>query len=1220
MTIRTLFSTRRPIDRPIEKVIDYYATDENRLRAEIEEYEVTDNVEACFRRFLDVYDTGVATGQVTEIGVWVAGFYGAGKSSFTKYLGFALDADRAVSGRPFLDFLCERITSVPLRANLKTIATKHPSAVVLLDLGSEQLADTTIASVTTVLYWKVLQYAGYSKEKKLAELELKFEELGVFEQFREAYRAKFGGEWEEIHNSGMTGVARAAQLIPSFLPGDFPTPESFRQLKFEEATDVRDRARRMIELVRRKSGKQNIIFLIDEAGQYVAPRGDLILNLDGLARNFKELGQGRVWIMATGQQTLAEIVEKAAYNSAELNKLRDRFPIPINLEPSDIREITYRRLLSKSPDGDRRLKADFGRQGQALVNFTRLTGTSLFKGDPDADTFAKLYPFLPQHFDLLLELIRRLAAGAMGLRSAIKVIQDLLVDASKVLPADAVKLADKPIGSLACVDNFYDTLRADIAKVLPHVTRGVERVATAFPGDALALRVAKAIAALQPIENFPRTPENIAALLYPALGAPTLLDDVREVLRKLVGDKECGVVDDPQAGGFLFLSEGVKPLRDKRNSHVPGSFEMNQVRAKLLADMFDPAPSARLENVKEVKAGIRYGKNAVLGEDADIQFRIEAVDPASFEERRMALLSETNALPALKNSIAWLVKSSAEAEDLIAETCKSEWVAATPEREADKDVAQFLRAERRAAQDRRDRASKLLKAALLEGTFIFQGRPTPAKEAAATIDAAARKVLTKAAEEIFPYLRLVPIRPSTDLAAKFLGVERLDRMPRELDPLGLVVTRGGGPRVDVNNAALAETLRAFQQRLDESGGRLQGNFLQDFFAGPPYGWSKDATRYLFAALLIAGEIRLFTTGGEVSTSGPSAQEALKSTVAFNRVGVSRRDARPSLEALDRAATRLQEMFGVEVLPLEDHISKTVRTQVPGLIDKIAALPDRLRLLGLPGEERARRLIETATDLKEQDAAAAAGILGGPQCNVPADVRWAREVNDALANGAESEVRLARSLERDLDEVAGMFPSSGAAIVTSADEAAIRETLASESFYEKLPALRAAVRSTLDRVRARYAERRAGFASAVQSARSRLEAMPEWLLVSAEDRDEIIRRLDGSEFPTAPEQNREVAQLRLLLAREAGLNSALTRLEAEVRRRVPAPPTVPVPEPPAEEAEVDVADLPTPDVIRTRADLDAWLASLREQLVDLLRQNKAIRFRKIPKGAVSAKNQ
>src|SRR5664280_2376768 len=115
MTIRTLFSTRRPIDRPIEKVIDYYAADDARLQSEIEEYEVTDNVDKCFTRFLDVYDAGVRTGQVTEIGVWVAGFYGAGKSSFTKYLGFALDRGMEVGPDRFLRLLQNQLKTEQVR-------------------------------------------------------------------------------------------------------------------------------------------------------------------------------------------------------------------------------------------------------------------------------------------------------------------------------------------------------------------------------------------------------------------------------------------------------------------------------------------------------------------------------------------------------------------------------------------------------------------------------------------------------------------------------------------------------------------------------------------------------------------------------------------------------------------------------------------------------------------------------------------------------------------------------------------------------------------------------------------------------------------------------------------------------------------------------------------------------------------------------------------------
>ena len=194
MSIRTLFSARRPIDRPIEKVIDYYATDEKRLLAEIEEYEVTDNVERCFRKFLDTFGDGVRSGHVTEIGVWVAGFYGSGKSSFTKYLGFSLDRGRLVGGRPFLDLLCERLGSAEIKAGLRTLATQFPAAVIFLDLGSEQLADTSSAPVSTVLYWKVLQWAGYAKEKKLAELELTLEARGLTERFQRLYREKFADD------------------------------------------------------------------------------------------------------------------------------------------------------------------------------------------------------------------------------------------------------------------------------------------------------------------------------------------------------------------------------------------------------------------------------------------------------------------------------------------------------------------------------------------------------------------------------------------------------------------------------------------------------------------------------------------------------------------------------------------------------------------------------------------------------------------------------------------------------------------------------------------------------------------------------------------------------------------------------------------------------------------------------------------------------------------
>lgn len=1218
--IRSLFSSRRPIDRNIEKVIDYYAQAEDRLSAEVEEYEVTEKVEACFRRFLDVYSDGVQGGRVTEVGVWVSGFYGSGKSSFTKYLGFALDPDRKIGDRPFLDLLSDRFQRPEVPALLRTVARRHPTTVVLLDLGAEQLAESAAVSVSTVLYRKVLQWAGYSKEKKLARLELTLEREGKREDFRAKYKERFGQEWETIHNDPLLGIARAAEIVPEVMPSEFKTPESFRTFRFEEATNLRDLASEMIDICRRRKGHENILFLIDEAGQYVAPRGELILNLDGLARNLKELGQGKVWVVATGQQTLSEIVEKAAYNSAELIKLRDRFPISIHLDASDIREITYRRLLTKSPEGERSLNDSFAAHGQSLITHTRLTGTALFKGDPDSVTFSRLYPFLPQHFDLLLELIRRLArsTGGVGLRSAIRVIQDVLVDKSKILPAGATKLSERRVGTLACVDDFYNTLRADIAKVLPHVVAGVDKVLAAFSSDTLAQRVAKAVAALQPIETFPRTAENIAALLYPELGSSSLHDEVHQALRAIVDAKEPGLIEDPQAGGYAFLSEAVRPLREKRNSYVPTSGETARVKTDILRQgvpeypLFSAQPSARLDNVKEVRAVVKLGRTPVVGSTEEISISLEFIEPGSWERRRTELLVETNAKAELKSTIVWLARSDDAVEEMLQEIVRSDKILrdSGDERQEDHDVAQFLRSERRLAEHNREQIAKLLNIALMEGTLFFRGRQTPASVAGAHLQHASQTVIGAAAKDVFSLYHLVPVRPPTDMAAKFLSVERLDRMPRDLDPLGLISRRGGGARVDASNAALAEVLRAFRAKAEESGsGRLQGNSLQDFFSSPPYGWSKDAVRYLFAALLAAHEIELHVPGadGPLRTPGPQAVEAVKSTVSFNRVGVSLRDSKPTPESLDLAASRLEQLFGgIEVLPLEDQINNAVRKHMPGVLERVGSLPDRLRLLDLTGEERAKNLIASITDLLKSDASDAAAVLGSKDCSIPEDVRWAKSIVAALEDGLERELRRARSLLASVRELQDLFPAAFDSLALTEDVGAVNEILNSPQFYEQIPDLRGALRKIKDQASARYRTEHDSYRREMETAQSNLEADIDWPRLTDDDREEIVTRSFRG-VVEEPDQEDPIRSLLSLIVHRSSLRRQLEEARREVKSRVP-----PEPQPVGETGEVgsevvtvSAEALITPAVLRTPEDVDDWLASLRVKLLSMLRASRGL---------------
>jgi outer membrane autotransporter protein len=101
MNIRSLFDPTKDNYRTIEKVISYGAAHESRLKSEITEYVVTESIEEQFRRLLDRMQLAMEAGGDNEVGVWVSGFYGSGKSSFTKYFGLAFDDQRTIDGTPF---------------------------------------------------------------------------------------------------------------------------------------------------------------------------------------------------------------------------------------------------------------------------------------------------------------------------------------------------------------------------------------------------------------------------------------------------------------------------------------------------------------------------------------------------------------------------------------------------------------------------------------------------------------------------------------------------------------------------------------------------------------------------------------------------------------------------------------------------------------------------------------------------------------------------------------------------------------------------------------------------------------------------------------------------------------------------------------------------------------------------------------------------------------
>src|SRR5262245_65620834 len=96
-TIEELLS--RPLDRKIEEIIKVDQADEQSVHDEITEYVATDSIRDQYHRLLKAI--AEAPSEPHEgIGVWVSGFFGSGKSSYAKYLGYALQ-NRPLLGTPF---------------------------------------------------------------------------------------------------------------------------------------------------------------------------------------------------------------------------------------------------------------------------------------------------------------------------------------------------------------------------------------------------------------------------------------------------------------------------------------------------------------------------------------------------------------------------------------------------------------------------------------------------------------------------------------------------------------------------------------------------------------------------------------------------------------------------------------------------------------------------------------------------------------------------------------------------------------------------------------------------------------------------------------------------------------------------------------------------------------------------------------------------------------
>ncbi len=1130
--IRELFDQTRPIDRQIVAVINYAADDEKLIRQEIAEYEITDSLARHYERFMNNLDAGFKGGGGHEVGVWVSGFYGSGKSSFTKYLGFALDPSRKVGSETFLKCFQNQIPSAPLRSQLGTLAKNYPATVIMIDLASVASAEESNQGISRIVYHKVLEWAGYSKDEKISLLELMVERDGLKDEFLAGIN-ETGYTWGELQNDLLAANAIVSQVACKLYPKLWPDSASFSRTKIDSIYGEDERLKQMLALIERRTGSQRVLFILDEVGQFIEGTNQLILNLQGFAENLKNFGQGQAWIIATAQQTLPM--------AGPLFKLKDRYPDPlrIDIESTDIREITYRRLLKKSPEAVTLLKKIFNDHSGAITAATQLKNTKHIQMHLDAEEFSRLYPFLPQHFNILMELLRGLArsTGGIGLRSTLKVIQDVLVDMKGA--QSGVHLADLPVGTLATADIFFDTLRADIERANRPLVEAVAKAANAYGLGSLHHRIAKTVAVLQLVEGFPVSAENVAAMLHSSADATPLTEAVAQAAIEMCDDKALPLelVD----GSLRFMSEAVSQILIEQGSLIPSSSDHLTILNEILREqIFSPEPSARLETSKNVKAQVKllHGTMpvAVTHSKEDVELHLELASAAEIPNKLNDRLNDSR-VPANRNVLYLLGEDTREIRDTITRIYRCEEIHRRHRTEAaEKEVSQFIIAQKSRADILKRDLDTVLQNAFLKGSFVFRGTNTAVATRGTELRQACNSQLAQVAAEVFPSYKQAPQNLDSNIAEKLLLAPDISIVTSAIDPLGLVDKAGVATKIRIDHPALISLLDYLRTR-----GEVDGRKLLDDFNRAPYGWFKDTTRYLAAGLLISQAIRIKVGGQWLETVGPKATEALKNNNNFAKIDVATNDKQIPQETLNRAAKRLLDLTGEKVLPMAPRISQAVLKHFPAFRNEYASLAVELTSYNLPGSPRAQSLSKRLSQVLDRDASDASITLGAEEASVVDDLAWAREVRKALENELGKDASEAASLSAAIAALPkfGVLEQLISSTIILRDE--LQECLSREDFYTVASDIRNRLTALCEQVKAAAAGLGQEISTHLNGQRESIMNMAEWSELPADDRAEFSSQLDSATLPDVT----DIAGIRQLLNLRMELDASISQIRNAV---------------------------------------------------------------------------
>ena len=929
MRIQSMF--KDDINRKINGVVKVDQDESSVLVQELNEYVITRELKKHFITFFNNYIESFSE-TTADIGVWISGFFGSGKSHFLKMLSYLLE-NKEVQGVKTVERFRAKFADDPATFMLIDRATKGRTDTILFNIDIEGSINKDKTAVLRVFAKMFYNYLGfYGENLKVAKLEQFIAKKGKTEEFRRVFEEKNGASWlesrdayaffeDDIVATLQEVLGMSEQAASNWFNGTETVETSIAQLvsEIKEYVDAQPRDFRLL-------------FMIDEVGQYVGGDTDLLINLQSLVEKIGSECGGKVWVVCTGQEAIDEII-KAREN--EFSHIQARFKTRLSLSSSSADEVIQKRILLKTDEAEHDLEQLYAANDSVLRNLFSFTDAILdIKGYTGAGEFAKNFPFVPYQFILMQKVFAEIRKHGNsgkhlsgGERSMLSGFQEA-----------AQKIEDKDEYALAPFYLFYDTVHTFLDSSIRRVIERCERAAIDGNGiEPQDVDVLKLLYLVRYVDDVKANLDNIVILMADdiRLDKITMREQVRGSLDRLMSQNYIGRSGDTDN----FLTDEEQDIQREIKT-TPGATAdiVGRIAQMIFADIYTTKK-------------FRYGKydfafdqmvdgQAVGALTGGMMLRVltVATDPTEKNELRLMVESAGRAVVVLAENPYY---ESLESAMKIRKYVKQRNVAQLP-----KSVQDIIRDQQDEAGKYELTAAENLKKAIAEAEFYVDGEHIEIKggDAKSKIDQALEYLVA----HVYSDLGLITKFAETDADIyKILHGEEICL-----------------PGAEPNRDAAAKVEKYLEIQFNQNLPTTMSD-LQDRFQKKPYGWREIDIAAVVAMLIYDQKVTIKYGGATIQPSDPKLPDMLRKKSEIGKTSISKRQV-VSIQKIREVRDFLRDFFDeMDVPEDEDGLIAHIVEKFNGELNHYTKLDARYDGHKYPDQDKVKQAIALVKDILSQ---------------------------------------------------------------------------------------------------------------------------------------------------------------------------------------------------------------------------------------------------------------